>query len=265
MKVPSTENDEVHPHDSRQRRLSRGVFVLPSLFTVGNIFCGYYAILATMQGNYGPAAHAIGIAMLLDMIDGRIARLTNSCTGFGLQLDSLADVISFGIAPSVLVLVWGLSALDQRLAWTAAFTFTICGAMRLARFNVQAGNLKHFVGLPIPAGGGAIAATVHFFVDPVKSPLGSNLMVAAVFILSFLMISTIRYSSLKQLTLGKKSHLTILIIALLVALIFYLSRPTLLALAVAYCASGPLSKLYSMIRHRKPVHDLTLADSVQHH
>ena len=100
-----------------------------------------------MHGNYDQAAYAIGIAIILDMLDGRIARLTNSSTDFGLQLDSLADVISFGIAPSVLALVWGLSTVDQRLAWTAAFTFTICGAMRLARFNVQAGNLKHFVGL----------------------------------------------------------------------------------------------------------------------
>ncbi len=143
--------------------LGRSIFVLPSLFTVGNIFCGYYSILSTMHGNYGQAANAIGMAIVFDSLDGLIARLTNSTSGFGLQLDSLADVISFGIAPSVLALCWGLSNVDQRLAWVAAFTFTICGAMRLARFNIQTGNLKHFVGLPIPAGGGAIAAVVHFF------------------------------------------------------------------------------------------------------
>jgi CDP-diacylglycerol--serine O-phosphatidyltransferase len=250
---------------SRRKRLGRSVFVLPSLLTVGNIFCGYYAILATMHGNYSLAAYAIGISIILDMLDGRIARLTNSSTGFGLQLDSLADVISFGIAPSVLALVWGLSAVESQLAWTAAFTFTICGAMRLARFNVQAVNLKHFVGLPIPAGGGAIAAVVHFFGDPIKSPLGSNLMVAGVFFLSFLMISTIRYSSLKQLTLGRKSHLTILVIALFVALIVNYSRWTLLVLAIAYCISGPIARLYTFVRRRKPSEEMTLADSVQHH
>jgi len=249
----------------RQKHLKRGVFVLPSLLTVGNIFCGYYAILATMHGNFGQAAHAIGIAILLDGLDGRIARLTNSSTGFGLQLDSLADVISFGIAPSVLALVWGLSTADQRLAWIAAFTFAICGAMRLARFNVQAGNLKHFVGLPIPAGGGAIAAIVHFFSDPIKSPLGSNLMAAGVFFLGFLMISTIRYSSFKNLTLGRKSHLTILVMALLVALVVFMSKPTLLALAAAYVFSGPIARLYGMIRRKKPSEEMTLADSVQHH
>jgi CDP-diacylglycerol--serine O-phosphatidyltransferase len=236
---------------SRRKRLGRGVFILPSLFTVGNIFCGYYAILSTMNGNFNQAAHAIGIAIILDVLDGRIARLTNSSTDFGLQLDSLADVISFGIAPSVLALVWGLSAVEYRLAWTAAFTFTICGAMRLARFNVQAGNLKHFVGLPIPAGGGAIAAIVHFFGDPVKSDLGSNLMVVGVFFLSFLMVSTIRYSSLKYLTLGKKSHLVILVIALLVALIVNYSKWTLFALSVTYCVSGPIVRLYSFVRRKK--------------
>ncbi len=249
----------------RHRHLGRGVFVLPSLFTVGNLFCGYYAVLATMNGNFEQAARAIGIAIILDIVDGRIARLTNSSTGFGLQLDSLADVISFGVAPSVLALVWGLSAIDYRLAWIAAFTFAICGAMRLARFNVQAGNLKHFVGLPIPAGGGAVAAIVHFFPDPIKNPLGANLMVAGVFLLAFLMISTIRYSSFKHLTLGRKSHFTILVIALFVALIVFLSKPTLLVLAAVYVVSGPASRIYGIIRRKKPSEEMTLADSMQHH
>jgi CDP-diacylglycerol---serine O-phosphatidyltransferase len=249
----------------RHKRLGRSIFVLPTIFTVGNIFCGYYAILATMYGNYPKAAHAIGIAILLDMLDGRVARLTNSSTGFGLQLDSLADVISFGIAPSVLALVWGLSTVDQRIAWTAAFTFAICGAMRLARFNVQAGNLKHFVGLPIPAAGGAIAALVHFFEAPVRSPLGSNLMVAGVFFLAFLMVSTLRYSSFKNLTLGRKSHLLVLIMALLVAAIVYYSKWTLLSLAGGYCLSGIIGRIYAFLRRRKPGDELTLADSAHHH
>lgn len=257
-----SEEAELKAH---HKHLGRSIFILPTLFTVGNIFCGYYAILATMNGVFNQAAYAIGIAILLDMLDGRIARLTNSSTGFGLQLDSLADVISFGIAPSVLSLVWGLSAVDQRLAWTAAFTFTICGAMRLARFNVQAGNLKHFVGLPIPAGGGAIAALVHFIGNPVQTPLGSNLMVAGVFFLAFLMVSTIRYSSFKKLTLGKKSHLAVLIIALLVALVVYFSKPTLLAIALAYCLSGPIARVYTFLRRKRHGDELTLADSARHH
>jgi CDP-diacylglycerol---serine O-phosphatidyltransferase len=250
---------------SRRRRLGRGVFVIPSLFTVGNIFCGYYAILASMHGHYLQASYAIGIAIILDSVDGFVARLTNSASGFGLQLDSLADVISFGIAPSILALVWGLSAVESRLAVVAAFTFTICGAMRLARFNVQAGNLKHFVGLPIPAGGGAIAAVVHFFESPIKTQTGSNLMVAGVFILSFLMISTIRYNSLKNLTLGKKSHFAILIIALLLALIVNYSRWTLLVLAAGYCISGPVIRLYGFVHRKKTGEEMAIAESVQNH
>ncbi len=257
--------NEMEQQNFPRRRIRRSVFILPSLFTVGNIFCGYYSILSTIQGNYIYASYAIGIAIILDMIDGRIARLTNSSTDFGLQLDSLADVISFGIAPSILVLFWGLSASDPRLAWTATFTFTICGAMRLARFNIQAEELKHFVGLPIPAGGGTVAAIVHFFEDPITNPIGANLMVAGVFFLAFLMISTIRYSSLKNLTLGRKSHFSILVIALLVALIFNYSKPTLLALAVLYSGSGPVYRLYSLLRKKKPGNEIKLADSAQQH
>jgi CDP-diacylglycerol---serine O-phosphatidyltransferase len=244
--------NELPPEENiRDRRLRRSVIVLPSMFTVGNIFCGYYAILSTMYGNYQHAAYAIGIAIILDSMDGFIARLTNTTSGFGLQLDSLADVISFGIAPSVLALVWGLSTVDQRLAWIAAFTFAICGATRLARFNIQAGNLKHFVGLPIPAAGGAIAAIVHFFREPITDSLGSNLMLAGTFVLSFLMISTIRYSSLKHVALRKKSHFTVLLMGLLVASIFFISRPTLIALAALYVLSGPVAWLWTNIRHRK--------------
>ncbi len=262
MSPEAVEPDQPMP---RRRRLGRSIFVLPSLLTVGNLFCGYYAVWATMRQNYSHAAYAIGIAIVLDMLDGRIARLTNSCTDFGLQLDSLADLISFGIAPSILALNWGLSAMENRLAWIAAFTFTVCGAMRLARFNVQAGNLKHFVGLPIPAGGGTIAATVHFLGDPINNPLGANLMAAEVFFLALLMISTIRYSSFKSLTFGRKSHLTVLIMALFVALVFNYSKPTLLAIAAGYVLSGPVGKIYAWLRRKKTGEKLTLVDSVQQH
>jgi len=242
---------EEEPPSPPRRRLGRSVFILPSIFTVGNIFCGFYALIATMHQQYDAAAQAIGIAIVLDMLDGRIARMTNTATGFGLQLDSLADVISFGVAPSVLALVWGLSSVHSRLAWIAAFTFTICGAMRLARFNVQAGQFKHFVGLPIPAGGGAVAAIVHFFGEPVAGPVGGAAMTAVVFGLALLMVSTIRYSSLKYLTLGRKSHLTVLLLALFVALVYYYSRWTLLIIAAAYVASGLLARVYALFRRRR--------------
>lgn len=234
-----------------RRRPGRSIYILPSLFTVGNIFCGYYAIISTMHLNFDRAAQAIGVAIILDALDGKIARLTNSTSMFGLQLDSLADVISFGIAPSMLAFFWGLQDVDYRLGWIAAFTFTICGAMRLARFNVQAGGLKHFVGMPIPAGGGAIAAIVHFFGAPLTDPISSGFMVAAVGLLAFLMISTFKYSSLKNLTLGKRSHFTILLLALLVALIYNYSDWTLLCMAAVYALSGPIVRVYHIMQRRK--------------
>jgi CDP-diacylglycerol--serine O-phosphatidyltransferase len=260
-------NASEHPEkgSSRSRRFRRGVFLLPSICTVGNIFCGFYAIISTSHGNYDHAARAIGIAIILDILDGRIARLTNTATEFGLQLDSLADVISFGIAPAILALEWGLSAVSNQLGWIAAFTFAICGTMRLARFNVQAGRFKHFVGLPIPAGGGAIAAIVHFFIQKVEDPVGSALMVATVFLLAFLMISTIRYSSLKYLTLRKKkSHFTVLLLALIVALIYNYSRPALLAIAIVYSLSGITVRLFGFLRRKGPSDDLSQTQPAEH-
>jgi len=249
---------------ARRRRLGRTIFILPSLFTVGNIFCGYYAIISTMRGHYDHAAQAIGIAIVLDMLDGRIARLTNSATDFGLQLDSLADVISFGVAPSLLAFIWGFGPVNSKLGWVAAFTFTICGAMRLARFNVQAGGLKHFLGLPIPAGGGTIAAIVHFFGEPITDRVEAILMVGCVFGLALLMVSTVRYSSMKYLTLGRKSHLTVLLIALVFVSIFFYSRWALLALAGVYVLSGLGVKLVGLARRKKTTDDLALSDSLEH-
>jgi len=248
-----TESPEKNVSTSKPRRLRRSVLVLPSLFTVANLFCGYYAILLTMNQMYHKAAIAIGIAILLDSMDGFIARLTNTTSEFGLQLDSLSDVISFGVAPSLLVLKWGfLTNVDPRLAGAAAFTLTLCGSMRLARFNVQSGARKHFVGLPIPAAGGTIAAIVYFFEYPITDRIYANIMVAVTFVLAFLMVSTLRYNSLKGITLGKRSHFTVLIIALLFVLIFFLSRPTLLILAAGYAISGPIIKACGMLRRKKP-------------
>lgn len=259
---PSLEKDRARA----RRRLGRSIYILPSLFTVGNIFCGYYAIISTMHANYDHAAQAIGVAIVLDTLDGKIARLTNSTSLFGLQLDSLADVISFGIAPSILAFVWGFQNVDFRLAWIAAFTFTICGAMRLARFNVQAGSFKHFVGMPIPAGGGTIAAIVHFFGEPLAGPIASGSMVAIVVLLAFLMISTFKYNSLKHLTLGRRSHFTILLIALLVALIYNYSDWTFLGMAFAYVLSGPVVRISHFVHHKKhQPEEIQLHDPLENH
>lgn len=233
-----------------RRKLRRTVFLLPSAFTVSNIFAGFFAVISTLQGNHAHAAIAIGIAVVLDGLDGRIARLTGATSDFGLQLDSLADVISFGIAPAVLVYSWGLQDLGN-FARLAAFVFLICGAMRLARYNVQVQDLKHFAGLPIPAGAGMIAATVHLFKDPVDSTFFKFALVAMTYMIALLMISTIRFPSFKNLNLTRgKSHLNVLVIALIVAGVIWFSEEVLMAVASLYVLSGVAGKVVQMVRYR---------------
>ena len=232
------------------RKLRRSIYLLPSAFTVGNIFCGFLAVISCLSEQYHVAAIAIGIAVILDGLDGRVARLANVTSDFGLQLDSLADAISFGIAPAILIYSWGLQDLGK-FARFSAFVFLICGVMRLARFNIQTQNLKQFAGLPIPAGAAFIAATVHFFPVPPDSIVFRSYLVSAIYVTSLLMISTIRYPSLKQLDLGKgKSHLTILTLALLVASVYYYSEEALVVMAYGYLLSGPVARLVSAIRKR---------------
>src|SRR6202165_1786482 len=159
----------LQPHrrhtDASGGKLRRGVYLLPSLLTMGNLFCGYACIVYAMRGEYETAAPFIGIAIVLDMLDGRIARLTGGESAFGLQFDSLADVISFGVAPAILSFAWGLSSLG-RLGWAAGFMFLACAAMRLARFNVistKGGDKRYYVGMPSPAAAAVPAATVYMY------------------------------------------------------------------------------------------------------
>lgn len=232
------------------RKLKRSVYLLPTLFTVGNIFAGFYAVISTLHGDFGNAAVAIGIAVVLDGLDGRIARMTGATSDFGVQLDSLADVISFGIAPAVLIYSWGLEDLGN-FARLAAFVFLICGTMRLARFNIQVQDLKHFAGLPIPAGAGLLAATVHLFGEPVDSNIFRLFLVGITYAASFLMISTIRYTSIKRLNLTRgKSHLNVLVLALILAGIIWYSQQVLMLIASAYVMSGVVTRLYQLVRYR---------------
>ncbi|MFQ5928454.1 MAG: CDP-diacylglycerol--serine O-phosphatidyltransferase [Acidobacteriota bacterium] len=233
-----------------RRKLRRSVYLLPSVFTVGNIFAGFYAVISTLNGHYEGAAVAIGIAVVLDGLDGRIARLANVTSDFGLQLDSLADVISFGIAPAILMYSWGLAEFGK-FARFSTFVFLICGAMRLARFNVQLKELKHFAGLPIPAGAGFVAATVHLFGEPPDSPFFKFYLVGITYLISFLMLSTIRYPSLKQLNLGRgKSHLNVLMLALLVAGVIWYSQQVLMVIATVYLCSGLFARVYQFVKYR---------------
>lgn len=199
-------------------RMRRGIYVIPSLFTSGNIFCGFYALISAYQGLYFHAALAILIAIILDGLDGKVARMTNASSDFGLEYDSLADVISFGVAPAFLVYTWTLKDLD-RLGLLAAFLFAICGALRLARFNVQAIHTPKpdFVGLPIPAAAGLMASGIILAVG--RPELDENLrqmfFLVGTYLLAFLMVSTIRYRSFKYLKLRRKKPFQFLVVLVL--------------------------------------------------
>ncbi len=230
-----------HPAHSRARRPRRGVSLLPSLFTMGNMWCGYASIVYSLRGEYETAAPFIGIAYALDALDGRIARMTGTESDFGLQLDSLADVISFGIAPAVLSYAWGLSPLG-RLGWAAGFMFVACAAMRLARFNVMSatgGDKRYYVGMPSPAAAAVPAATVFMFpygLYDYRAALPALLMVL---LPAVLMVSTIKYRSFKDLDLkSRRSFRVLVIIAAGIVAIWTHPKAVLLVAAYSYLASG---------------------------
>jgi CDP-diacylglycerol--serine O-phosphatidyltransferase len=263
------------------RRPRRAAYALPTLFTAGNIFLGFLAILRSVEGallasggqlgsnpHFEVAAKAIGAAVVLDGLDGRIARMTNTTSAFGREMDSLADVITFGIAPAVLAYAWGVQfvapggfLMDHRAGYFLAFLFLLCGAARLARFNVQVNPVpknpgrpdrKYFVGLPIPAAAGMVAAVVY---AADSEPLGwwiqSAFWLALLALLSFLMVSTWRYPSFKEINLkGPRSPLTVIFFGALIYLIWNYSQPVLLTLAVVYVSTGIVLRGAGIIRRR---------------
>lgn len=250
-------------NEQKNHRFRRGIYILPSLFTVGNLLCGYYSILSSAGGgveDLDRAAKLIGVAVVLDGLDGRIARMSNASSPFGKEFDSLADVISFGIAPAFLALVWGLRGLNAgaanqaalvqhiyQVGWIATFAFVICGAWRLARFNIQtpeAGNPgpmghRYFVGMPIPAAAGMIAAIVHAAQSPITEWRWAAAWLALVGGLAYLMVSPIRYPTFKAIDLRRRRPSVLVIgLGLLVWSIIVYSRAVLLVIAVAYLLTG---------------------------
>jgi CDP-diacylglycerol---serine O-phosphatidyltransferase len=270
---------------SPDRRPRRAAYALPTLFTAGNIFLGYISILRSFHGamlagsdpigaadNFSTAAKAIGAAVFLDGLDGRIARMTNTVSDFGREMDSLADVISFGLAPAVLAFAWGVQFVDPTLSsytrtqlfragYFVAFLFLLCGAARLARFNVQKNPIpknpgrpdrKYFVGLPIPAAAAMVAAVVFAFgAEPVEWWPLSVAWLCLLALLGFLMVSTWRYYSFKGINLSKP-HTPLLIIAVgaFIYGVWNYAEPVLLALATTYVASGMVIRVGGLIRRR---------------
>jgi CDP-diacylglycerol--serine O-phosphatidyltransferase len=277
-----------------KRRVRRGMYVLPSLFTVGTLVCGYYAILQSQRaGQYLAAAAAVGLgakaaeltaiavaaldnaskaigwAIVADGLDGRIARMTNTASPFGRELDSLADLVAFGVAPAVLAYVWGVRAVLEPAAapqitqilhaipWILTFLYVICGAARLARFNIDTvkptSDRRFFVGMPIPAAAGFVAAVVHFYKQPITIWHVSLAWLVIVGILGFLMISRMRYYSFKTLDLRqRRSYLGIILVGLILLLIWIFSEPILLTVALTYAVSGIILRVVAKIRPHPP-------------
>lgn len=270
---------------SPDRRPRRAAYALPTLFTAGNTFLGFLAIIRCFQGgmaaitgdpsasaHFEAAAKAIGIAVFLDGLDGRIARMTNTVSDFGREMDSLSDVISFGIAPAVLAFTWGVQFVQapyggtmvnhvMKAGYVLAFLYLLSGSSRLARFNVQTNPIpknpgrpdrKYFVGLPIPAAASLIAAIVYTCDGaPLRWWVASAALLALMGLLSFLMVSTWRYPSFKDLSLLRpRAPLTIVVLGSLIPLIWYYSNPVLLLLATTYVASGMVLRTGGILRRR---------------
>jgi len=233
-------------------RLRRGAYLLPSLITLGNMFCGYLCILYAIRGELATAAPFIGVAVVLDMLDGRIARMTGTASAFGLEFDSLADVISFGVAPAILTFMWGLQPL-QRLGWAAGFMYVAAAAIRLARFNIQTGtsDKRYFVGLPSPAAAGIPAATIYFYPEGFKDPRFALIALALMIVPAILMVSTIKFNSFKTIDMQqRRSYKVLVLLALLIAVIQLHPSSVLVILAYAYLASGLVSALWGRLRRR---------------
>lgn len=276
-----------------RRGIKKGLYILPAFFTAANLGMGYYAVMGALRGFQlidagtaesieraaavlDKAALAIGWAFLFDGLDGRIARLTKTTTEIGVQFDSIADVLTFGIAPAALAYAWGYgSALAEgadlhKLGWAVGFIYLICGAFRLARFNVQSSrprvlaegtvklDKKSFVGLPIPAAAGLIAAVVHFSPRPLATreafyaELYSVLLMVMMLALSFLMVSTLRYTSFKSVGGASRgsTRVVILAVAMIGVLIWLFSQYVLLAIAAAYVSHGLILRGASVLRRR---------------
>jgi len=234
-------------------RIKKGIYILPNLFTTASLFMGFYSIIASIQGKFYPAAIAIIISLVFDGLDGRVARMTNTTSRFGAEYDSLADLIAFGVAPSLLAYLWAMS-FDGKPGWMAGFLFVACGALRLARYNIQIGIIdsKVFNGLPIPAAAAVIATTVIFF-DHIglEGTLSDPyyIFLILVVILSLLMVSSIKYYSFKNMNLHARIPFKLLLAAIGIFLVFYL-KPEIMAfiIMVGYALSGPLWWLGKIIK-----------------
>ncbi|HZW35845.1 MAG TPA: CDP-diacylglycerol--serine O-phosphatidyltransferase [Candidatus Deferrimicrobiaceae bacterium] len=240
--------------DRREDGIARGIYVLPNLITSGSLFAGFYSVAATYNGQFEKAAMAVIAGAVLDGLDGRVARMTRTTTRFGVEYDSLADLVCFGVAPAFLVYGWALSQFG-RWGWLAAFLFLICGALRLARFNVQVNTVEKgkFNGLPIPAAAVFVASIIMLFYYLGGSGSFKHLaLLLAIYVLAFLMVSTVKYNSFKDLEAFRRRPFNTLVVFIFLALLLAAEPQVMIFLfTAAYVVSGPIGELVDAIRRRR--------------
>jgi len=245
--LPIDEHEEIVSEDGRKVR-RRGIYLLPNMMTLGALFSGFYAIIAVMSGNFNEAGWAIFIAGILDGLDGRIARLTNTQSAFGAQFDSLSDMVSFGVAPALIMFSWAFEPLG-RLGWAASFIYMSCAALRLARFNVQLGTVdrRFFVGLQSPMAAAVVAflpwAGYKYGLE--VTPLVAYLCAILTVFIGFLMISNYSYSSFKELQFkGTVPYMVFVFVVIMLVVVAQNPHEVLLTMAVVYALSGPIMWAY---------------------
>lgn len=231
----------------REGEVRRGTYIVPNLFTTANLFSGFFGIICAINGRFELAAIAIIASGVFDILDGKVARLTRAMSRFGVEYDSLADLVSFGVAPGLLMYLWALKPYG-RLGWLAAFVFMACGALRLARFNVQVEvvSKKYFVGLPIPGAAGMVATTVLFFHAWSLAPWNYGIpLLIATYLLGFVMVSTLPYYSFKEVEFVRSKPLPVLVSAIVLVTIIAVSPGTMLFLLnFIFVMAGPVTYLY---------------------
>jgi len=242
--LPIDEHEEIVSEDGRKVR-RRGIYLLPNMLTLCALFSGFYAIIAGMSGNFNEAGWAILIAGILDGLDGRIARLTNTQSAFGAQFDSLSDMVSFGVAPALIMFSWAFAPLG-RLGWAASFIYVSCAALRLARFNVQLGTVdkRFFVGLQSPLAAGVVTFLpwVGYKYGLEVTPIVAYLCAVLTVFIGFLMISNYKYSSFKELQFkGTVPYMVFVLVVIMLVVVAQNPHEVLLTMAVLYALSGPIT------------------------
>ena len=239
---------------ARHENLRKGVYILPNLITTGSLFAGYYSIVSAMNGQFEKAAWFILMATVFDGMDGKVARMTNTTSRFGVEYDSLADLVAFGVAPGLLMYSWALTTFGK-LGWLAAFLYVVCGALRLARFNVQVDTVesKQFVGLPIPSAAWMVASCVLlFYYLGGTGTIKQISVVVLIYCLAFLMVSNVKYYSFKDPELIKRQPFGFLVLAIFLIIVI-IARPEIMlfVLALTYVSSGPVGTMLGLFKKKK--------------